>query len=368
MAEAADAIDALRSAADSSGFDAMPTLIRVATDLYVGRDSPTLEESRRFEELMLGLLEAADLPTRAIVARKLAPCPTAPGAVLAKLLMDDMEVASAILSLSPRVPRDALFDLAIDGDAAGAAAVARRADLEPELVRILAFHPAPAVTEALAENPHLVLDRDLAQEFVARATTRGSLARLLLARRDIDLADLAPLYLSADAETRQAIREAVGRESTGGRPHEQPPRVPDAADTALIETVAASGQPDMLADALALAFGIGLAQAKKLVEEPSGEALAIALVAAGLSCEAIGRVLLCAKPPIAASVPRFFALVELAGDMSRAAALRLTAAMTSAQPAETARHAAYLAPGETTVRPLRERAAAQVPVADRRRA
>ena len=366
MAEAADAIETLRSAADQSGFDAMPTLIRVATDLFVGRDSPTVEESRRFEELMLGMLETADLPTRATVARKLAPCPAAPGAVLAKLLMDDMEVASAILSLSPRVPRDALFDLAIDGEAAGAAAVARRADLEPELVRILAFHPAPAVTEALAENPHVVLDRDIAQDFVARATTRGSLARLLLARRDIDPADLAPLYLSADQQTRQAIREAVGRETIGARPHEQPPRLPDAGDAALIETVAASGQPDLVVDALTLAFGIGLAQAKRLVEEPSGEPLVIALAAADLPAEAIGRVLLLVKPPIAASVPRFFALVELAGGMSRAAALRLTAAMTSARPAEPAHHAAYLAPGETPARPLRPAAAARAP--ERRRA
>jgi hypothetical protein len=72
-------------------------------------------------------------------------------------------------------------------------------------------------------------------------------------------------------------------------------------------------------------------------------------------------VLLFAKPLIAASVPRFFALVELAGGMSRAAALRLTAAMTSARRAESARHAAYLEPDETTARPLRARAAAQMP-------
>lgn len=368
MAEAADAIAALQYAADSGGFDAMPTLIRVATDLYVGRAAPSAEESRRFEELMLGLLETADLPTRATVAKKLAPCPTAPGAVLAKLLTDDMEVASAILSLSPRVPRDALFDLAVNGEAAGAAAVARRADLEPELVRILSFHPAPAVAEALAENPHVVLDRDAGRHIVARAAGRGSLARLLLGRSDVDPADLAPLFLAADAEQRRAILEATERETAGGRPYAEPPRVPDAGDAGLIDTVAASGRLDLVAEALAVAFGIEATQAKRLVDEPSGEPLVTALVAADLSLEAIGRVLLLVTPPIAVSVARFFALIELAGSMSRAAALRLTAAMTTARAPATPRHAAYLDAGGAGRMPQRQPAAAQVQAPERRRA
>ena len=57
MAEATDAIEALRFAAESGGFDAMPTLIRVATDLYVGHASPTVEESRQFEEAEHQVLE-----------------------------------------------------------------------------------------------------------------------------------------------------------------------------------------------------------------------------------------------------------------------------------------------------------------------
>ena len=78
-------LDSLVDLACRDGVDIRPTLLRVLTDLYAQKATHSAEEERQYVELALGLVEAADAPTRAAVATRLAAYPAAPAAVLSRL-------------------------------------------------------------------------------------------------------------------------------------------------------------------------------------------------------------------------------------------------------------------------------------------
>jgi hypothetical protein len=68
--------------------DMPPTLLRVLTELYVQRPTHTVDEERHYTELALRLLDAADIGTRAAVARRLTQYASPPRRVLERLAGD----------------------------------------------------------------------------------------------------------------------------------------------------------------------------------------------------------------------------------------------------------------------------------------
>src|SRR5665213_4503452 len=78
-------LDSLVDLACRDGVDIRPTLVRVITDLYVLKSTHNAQEERQYVELALGLIQAVDQATRAIVATTLSAYPDAPVAVLALL-------------------------------------------------------------------------------------------------------------------------------------------------------------------------------------------------------------------------------------------------------------------------------------------
>src|SRR5262245_31765857 len=119
-------LDGLIALARQDGVDIRPTLLRVLTDLYVQKDTHTRGEEDHFTELALSLLEGLDVPTRAAIAKKLAPYAQAPQAVLDRLARDVIEVAEPILSQSPRFSGDDLVAIIRTCGPEHAAAIAAR--------------------------------------------------------------------------------------------------------------------------------------------------------------------------------------------------------------------------------------------------
>lgn len=78
-------LDSLVDLACRDGIDIRPTLLRVLTDLYVQKPTHSAEEETQYVELALGLIEAVDAQTRAVVRARLAAYPAGPDAVLVKL-------------------------------------------------------------------------------------------------------------------------------------------------------------------------------------------------------------------------------------------------------------------------------------------
>lgn len=324
-------IETLERLSRQEGVDVRPTLVRVLTDLFVQKAHHAPEEIARYEELALQLLDVVDAETRAIVARKLADDERAPASLIARLLDDAPDVAAPIIARFARVPRTLLLSLALDGGVLEASAVARRSDVDGDMVRLLAHHPDDLVLETLVANAAATPSDATLDALVARALDAPALAAALLRRKDYDRAALAPLYLMADPETRAEIRAALAE-----RPNRPPVgvrslRTSDLVDAAILEAAAQSGSQRLVAEAIADALGLTPAVAARLTAEPSGEPFVLMLRAVGLDRDAIARTLLVAQPEIARSVPRFFDLVEIADATPRAAASELVAALTGAE-------------------------------------
>ena len=78
-------LDGLVDLACRDGVDVRPTLLRVLTDLYVQKPTHSTDETTRYVELALGLIDSVDDATRTAVAASLSGYAAAPAAVLARL-------------------------------------------------------------------------------------------------------------------------------------------------------------------------------------------------------------------------------------------------------------------------------------------
>src|ERR1051326_429476 len=122
-------LDGLDDLARLRGVDTRPTLARVLTDLYVQKPAHTLDEETHYTELVLRLLEAVDVTTRAVVAHKLATYAAAPRAVVLRLARDVIDVADPVLRHSPCLPGAELAAISKECGPAHAAAIAARSAL-----------------------------------------------------------------------------------------------------------------------------------------------------------------------------------------------------------------------------------------------
>lgn len=262
--------------------DLKPVVLRVQTDMFVaapGRDRAMIQA---FDALASGLIPTVDEATLRTVADKLGGCPDLPDGVRAALA-----------------------------------------------ARGLAVAPPPSEAEAdraLAENPGALIGTRVLERLLKRARREPDLARILLARPDIPPADLAPLWLHADAEMRQAIAEAV--EATAAlRPC---PSAPRALASALVER---SHARDVTGFIAALGRGLGLPDDYLgAAPDPATryELLTLALRAADLREGEAVFVFLTLNDAVARSVERVFALVTLFRETSRPCARDLLGAILDA--------------------------------------
>ena len=319
--------------------DAEPrrVLLRVATDIFVNDPAPSRAAIAEFEKAAVKLLSDRDPVTRLVVARKLAPRIDTPPAVLAAIIAGGNDAALFVLERAVAAPRDLLV-AAAGGDAAAALAVARRRDLDDEVVGVLVMHPAREIALALAMNLAAPLAPERFALLAERARDDRSLAEALLARPTAAL-DQAPLFMFANLEQRKAILLAALRAELGRLPGQSTWRAPDDAVRRL-ESYALARQPDLLIEALAEALGCETAFARRIVDEPSGEPLAIALAELAASQEASMRILLLGHSPLNLDTTRLGALTRLKDGLRPAAARRVMSAMIGAQ----RRHAATVKP------------------------
>lgn len=355
-------VDTLERLSRQEGVDVRPTLARVLTDLFVQKPHRTDAEVRRYEDLILPLLDVVPADARAAVARKLADEPGAPRAVVERLIADDVSVSRPLLARFPHVPRHMLIELAIEGGAGEACAVASRPDIESDLVRTLAHHRDDVVLETLAANEAARFGETTLAALVDRAARAPGLAAALLRREDVDAGAIAPLYLLADPDRRAAIRAALEARPARIAAAARPFRRSEALDAALVTAATETGKGHLIAEAAAEALALNPAEAARLATDPSGDGFVLMLRAAGVDSDLVARALLVAQPAIAQSVARVFALVDIAETTSRAVAADLVAVLSGA----TARAAvARYEPMVDAASGAMERAGAARPVARR---
>src|SRR5579871_4648406 len=98
----------LIAAAKADGIDARVVLLRVLTDLFVGRKLPTAAEIAQFSALTEPLVRSVDAQAAVPVARKLAIHHETPRAVIEALLARDDEASYEVLRLADGFDPEAL--------------------------------------------------------------------------------------------------------------------------------------------------------------------------------------------------------------------------------------------------------------------
>jgi hypothetical protein len=345
-------LSGLAALARDPRLDLKPVVLRVQTDLFAAAPARDAAGLREFESLALGLIPTVDPATAAIVARKLGPLPDVPETVLAALARRGGEARGAVLTLVPHLSQ-AVLGAALEAGGDVGPLVAARGDLAPGTVADLVAQGDPRVDLALALNAAVRLPGAALEGLVARARTRPPLAGVLLARDDLADADLAPLYLFADARRRAAIRRALAAFAALS-----PARTaPAGAGTALMDC-AVRRDAEGFRVRLAAALGLPATERLDFAGEARRDLLAFALRAVGLTAEDAIYVFLTLDAAIAHSVEAVNGLARVFRETDPATARLLLAAILDAPdlaglPRREGRHVPQAAPDGVKVRAAR---------------
>jgi hypothetical protein len=261
--------DGLMTLSRREGVDIRPTLLRVLTDLYVQASSHSGDEERQFVELASRLIDQVDDATRAAVKARLAIYPATPAPIMQKL------------GLTP----------AQDG---------RRIPLARE-IPALPTVPAPARTPTEAE---------------LRLASNMSM-------QPKDAAEIHDMFFRATASERALILQNLAQ-----TPLKAAPRIPTVRARRAIETLEMAA---FAADAENFALELGESLilparvAAQVVDDPGGEALAVAARALDMPSPVFQRILLFFKEEIGTSVPMVYRLSRLYDRLSERSALVMLA-------------------------------------------
>ncbi len=308
--------------------DIRPVLLRVLVDMFTRRLHHSPADILQFEDMIERLLGESDEEVRRAVADKLAGHPATPKRLIDRFLAEGGDMAASVLA-GAEIEAAILLRAAEWGTTAMAVAVAGRPDLSPDIVACLVDRPEPEVMVAVAANAGAPVGLEAFRYLVRRARGNDVLGRALL-RREGFQAERAPLFLVADSAQRGAIILAARREDLG--PAIERVRLTNSETVALARVERAVMAPDRdgFDEALALALNIRLDDAWRLIDDPKGEPLALALAAIGASTELAARVFILSGPAIGHSVMAVRHLTALVSGMPRRTAARLIAAMTQA--------------------------------------
>ncbi|WP_298241661.1 DUF2336 domain-containing protein [uncultured Bradyrhizobium sp.] len=262
--------DGLMSLSRREGVDVRPTLLRVLTDLYVQTRVHSDDEQRQFIELATRLIDQVDDATRASVKAKLAIYPQTPVPVLQKLGLV-------------------------------AAQEGRRIPLAREI-------PVPAPAPAPVRAP-----TEAEQRMAAN-----------MAMQPKDAAEIHDMFFRAGPSERALILHNLAQ-----TPLKAAPRIPTVrAKRAIqiLEMAAIAGDVENFALELGDSLILPSRVAAQIVDDPGGEALAVAARALDMPSPNFQRILLFFKPAIGTSVNEVYRLSRLYDRLSDRSALVLLAA------------------------------------------
>lgn len=277
------------------GVDMRPTLLRVLTDLYLQKPTHSADDERYFTELALRLIDATDIRARSSLAARLASYASAPHDVVERLARDEIDVAESILRCSPCLT------------AADLAAIAK--DCGPAHAKVIATRNVPA----LSEQPE---------------TTTPSSAL----ENSIEASELTELFYTASSVERRLI--LINLEYAASSP---PPLAValERRDVWRLESAALQHNLEAVMREFERALGISHQQARRVIQDESGEPVVVAAKAMELPSDVLQRMLLFVNPRIGESIDRVYELAELYGEITVDAARRMIAILRDANPGST---------------------------------
>jgi hypothetical protein len=308
---------------DTNGTDARAALLKVNAEMFVAAPAHDRESIETFETLVLGFLPRTDRATLLDLARILAPCEDTPASILDYLVRQAPEIQDILLRHTTRLPVP--HDSRLLASPEQRLQLASRAELDAATIeRLLVLHES-ATENALAANPALPSSTPAFKKLVRRAQTRPALARILLEREDLTVADESALYLAADHEHRRRIREHV----TTSLVHQRATLSFKLTEHDVSEFFATCLQGDVgrFEALLNGAFGFPATTDWRVLEIGRHHLLALALKALGLVEKEATRIFLTLHPALSYPLSAIKELVREVRDVPSPVALALVEAI-----------------------------------------
>lgn len=306
--------------ADGGGLDLSQVSLRVTADLLLSAPRPRREDLAAFADMAVAMIPTIEQGAAVILARKLAAWPHTAPTVLDALRARGGPVAVALLAHGAPIDTSEIERLAEAGPDEVALALAGRSDLTATASTLLIERDAEAIDLAVIGNFDAPLPRAASDLLIMRARRRPAYRPVLLARRDLSNLELAPLFVHAGPERRQAIVDSLAAQEALHPAERRMPIGPGAfGDWLALAAEDHTAAFSMIADAI----GGGPALAAAMLEDASREIASLALIGAGLRAEDATRFLIRLGDEAAHSVERVFALVSLMRSIHPAVARRL---------------------------------------------
>ena len=299
--------------------DNRPEMLRLLVREFLRQ--PILGEAAetRFTTLAIRLVEGVDLAVAVRHVRELAPHPALPRALARHLAAGPLSLAGPILRLSPVFDEKDLAELAEQVGPAHLAAMAARREVTPALAKRLAelthrrsavAPPEAAVEVGAVETPSATPAQD------RPAASPPSLA-------PAEVAPPVPDFFLAGPEERASL---IARLVTlPPLPlSERPAAAPASFVDALLDTAKAKDARG-LAVLMERALGVTPENAARLIADETGQALAVAARALGLSFAILSRVLFRLHPVAGRSAGEMARLAEMFDELPLASAQHLVA-------------------------------------------
>ena len=252
-----------------------------------------------FEELMGELYPAAGSEERRATAAILADRADLPARVAAMIAADEAEIAGPVLERCRSLATIDRIRLVGNGSEAHRMRLALRRDLEEAVIAALLIHGGPATIEALSANPDLTLTPQQMDRLLDRVLEVGAGLQMLTERQDIGPTRLIDIFFELDRPARRRallgfdVETAFRRIEKRGR--RTPPSKPEGLEAQLLDA-AISRQPDVFAGLLIECLRLPADLAVRIVRDPGGEPLVIALSAIGLDAADATSILVRSDP------------------------------------------------------------------------
>lgn len=282
-------------------------LLREVTDLFLEAPKElSEEETEHFADIMAKVAFDLEMKVRQHLAERLAEVDAAPPSLIKKLANDRIEVARPILINSGVLRNADLIDIARRLGQEHLAAISMRKRLSREVTDCLVERGNRVVLVHLAGNPGAEFSRKSMETMVARAEDDEALHQPLVTQRDLPPDLLQKMYWQVSSVLRQHIIETVAdleedqldeilEETRTWFDSEQLEEALSPAerfirdqqrlgqlDNSLLVQLLRQGRISEFIAGFAQINRIDLTQARRIIFDPGGEALAVACKAIGL--------------------------------------------------------------------------------------
>jgi len=181
--------------------------------------------------------------------------------------------------------------------------------------KIAGYPTAPLAVRRRLLKEHIALTRPAAEQDDPPAPSFGA---------GTPMADeLSELFFAADAEARRLILLNLPFALLAQAEMVEPAAARESIHR--LEAAALGHNTELFARELERTLAISREQARRLIDDESGEPIVVAAVALGMSASVLQRILLCLNPAIGQSVQRVYELAVLHEEIERQSALRLVA-------------------------------------------